>query len=295
MKRSTLLLIGILAALGIVTYIVLQRPGESTSDASSPEMLVSYDSSAVDKIQISSGGSTVILALEGGKWMITAPVHFRADQSAVAAALSRGRKIEVRGLVSNNPEKQGIFQVDSAGTLVQVFERGTEKAAFRIGKPGTSDNETYIRREGATEVLVGEGPLAYLYVKSPNDWRDRTVFRADRDRITSVRYRYGDTTFTLSFTDSVWQVDSRPASPAAVQSLLSTLSNYLANDFLDSSFTPPGPPAATVEVLDAQIRFYPMHGSGRFLVQSSRDPQWYVAEPYRAQDLLKRKRDLIAP
>jgi hypothetical protein len=258
-------------------------------------MLVTYDSSAVDRIQVTSGSSTVTLALEGGKWMITAPVHFRADQSAVAAAISRGRKIEVRGLVSNNPEKQGIFQVDSAGTLVQIFERGTQRAAFRIGKPGTRYDETYIRREGAAEVLVGEGPLTYLYVKSPNDWRDRTVFKANRDNITSIRYRYGDTTFTLSFTDSAWQVDSRPASSAAVQNLLATLSNYLANDFLDSSFTPSGPPAAMVEVLDAQIRFYRTNGSGRFLVQSSRDPQWYILDPYRAQDLLKRKKDLVAP
>jgi hypothetical protein len=295
MKRSTLLLVGILAALGIVTYIVLQRPGESNSDVSSPEMLVSYDSSGVDRIQVTSGGSTVTLALEGGKWMVAAPVHFRADESAVAAAVSRGRKIEVRGLVSNNPEKQKVFQVDSTGTLVQIFERGTEKAAFRIGKPGTTYNETYIRREGASDVLIGEGPLAYLFVKSPNDWRDRTVFKADRDKITSIRYRYGDTTFTVAFADSIWKVDSQPASPAVIQTLLGTLSNYLANDFYDSTFTPAGPPAAMVEVLDAQIRFYPGKEGGRFLAQSSRDPQWYILEPYRAQDLLKRKKDLLAP
>jgi len=294
MKRSTLLLVGILAALGIATYIVLQRPGESSRDASSPEMLVTYDSSAVDRLQVTSGGSTVSLALEGGKWMVVAPIHFRADESAVTAALSRGRKVEIRGLVSSNPEKQKIFQVDSAGTLVQIFERGAEKAAFRIGKPGTSYDETYIRREGENNVLIGEGPLAYLFVKSPRDWRDRTVFKADRDKITALRYRYGDTTFTVAFVDSIWKVDSQPASPAVIQNLLGTLSNYLANDFYDSTFTPAAPPTAVVEALDAQIRFYHSKETGKFLVQSSRDPQWYILEPYRAQDLLKRKKDFIA-
>ncbi len=34
MKRSTLLLIGILVTLGVVTAIVLQQPGESSSDKS---------------------------------------------------------------------------------------------------------------------------------------------------------------------------------------------------------------------------------------------------------------------
>jgi hypothetical protein len=294
MKRSTLLLIGILAALAIVTFFVLQRPGESSSSASSTEMLVSYDSSAVDRIEVTSGGSTVCLALENGTWMISSPIHYRADESAVNAAISRGRKIEVRGLVSNNPEKHGLFQVDSAGTLVKVFEHGVERVAFRIGKPGTSFDETYVRREGAVDVLVAEGPLAYLFVKAPKDWRDRTILKTDRDKITSIHYRYGDTTFTVAFADSIWKVDAQPAAPAVMQNLLGTLSNYLANDFLDSTFTPTGPPAALVEVAGVQIRFYQNKEKTKFLVQTSRDPQWYVVEPYRAQDLLKRKKDLVA-
>jgi hypothetical protein len=294
MKRSTLLLIGVLAALALVTFLVLQRPGESSSAASSTEMLVSYDSSAVDRLEVTSGGSTITLALENGTWMIAAPVHYRADESAVNSAISRGRKIEVRGVVSSNPEKQALFQVDSAGTLVKVFEHGVEKTSFRIGKPGTSFNETYVRREGATDVLVAEGPLAYLFVKTPKDWRDRTILKADREKITSIHYRYGDTTFTVAFVDSVWKIDAQPASPAVVQNLLGTLSAYLANDFLDSTFTPPGPPAAVVEVADVQIRFYQNKEKNKFLVQTSRDPQWYVVEPYRAQDLLKRKKDFIA-
>lgn len=293
MKRSTFLLIGILVALGVVTYIVLQRPGESSSDAVTRDMLVTYDSAAVDRLDISSGGSTLSLALEGGKWMIVAPVHFRADENAVTSAISRGRKIEVRGVVSNNPEKQGVFQVDSSGTLVKVFEHGNEKAAFRIGKAGTTFDETYVRREGEGNVLIAEGPLAYLFVKSPKDWRDRTIFKADRDKITGIRYRYGDTTFTVAFADSVWKVDSQPAAPASIQNLLGTLSNYLANDFVDSSFTPGGPPAALVEVDGTQLQFYRAGDSGRFLVKNSSDPQWFVVEPYRAQDLLKRKKDLL--
>jgi hypothetical protein len=293
MKRSTLLLIGILLALGIATYFVLQRPGETSSDTVSREMLVTYDSAAVDGIEITSGGSAVRLALEGGKWMIVSPVHFRADENAVTSAISRGRKIEVRGVVSSNPEKQGVFQVDSSGTLVKIFEHGAEKAAFRIGKAGTTFDETYVRRGGDNNVLIAEGPLAYLFVKSPKDWRDRTIFKADRDRITSIRYRYGDTTFTVAFVDSVWKVDSQPAAPASIQNLLGTLSNYLANDFVDSSFTPDGPPAAVVEVAGTQLWFYHAGEGGKFLVKNSDDPQWFVVEPYRAQDLLKRKKDLL--
>jgi len=49
MKRNTLILIGILALLILVTFLVLQRPGERSVSADGGGNLVSYDSAAIDK------------------------------------------------------------------------------------------------------------------------------------------------------------------------------------------------------------------------------------------------------
>jgi hypothetical protein len=292
MKRSTWILIVVLLLLAATTYLVLQRPGESSSPASAGEMLVSYDSAAVDKLEITSAGAAVVLALEEGKWMIVSPVHYRADDAAVTAAVSRGRRLELKGLVSSNPQKQSLFQVDTTGTQVRVFARGAETASFHIGKVGTSFSETYVRREGSNDVYIAEGPLSYIFVKSPKDWRDRVIFKADRDKIVNIAYRYGDTTFTLAFRDSVWEVDNEPASASVVQSLLGSLSNFLTNEFVDSGYTPTSAPSAIVELLGTQIRFYQPKNSTKLMVQSSQSPQWYEVENWRASEVLKRKKDL---
>lgn len=294
MKRSTLILIGILIVLAIATYLVLHQPGEMSSSGPSEDLLVQYDSAAVDKLQISAPVGSVTLALEGGQWMIVAPSHHRADANAVAIAVGRGRNIQVTGLVSTNPEKQSVFQVDSLGTLVRVFERGTEKAAFTIGKPGPVWTDTYVRRDGSTDVLVAQGPLSYIFAKSPKDWRDHTIFKTDETTLRSVRFQYGDTTFTLQRQDSLWKVNDTPATEATVRGLLGSLTNLRTDDFIDTVYTPAAAPAALIDAGGTQIRFFRDPATGKYAVQTSRDSQWYLIEEWKAQQVLKRQKDFLS-
>jgi Domain of unknown function (DUF4340) len=294
MKRSTIILAGTLAVLAIATYFVLRQPGETSTTSESTETLCHVDSSAVDKLEILTPSGSITLSLEGGTWMVAGQTgKFRADQSAVAAAVGRGKRIELRGLVSTNPEKQKVFQVDSAGTRIRFFEHGSPTASFVIGKPGPSWTETYVRRDGSADVYLAEGPLSYLYAKSLKDWRDRTIFRTDENLITSVGFRYGDTTFTLQRRDSVWLVDQTPAAEGAARSLITTLANLQSDEFIDSTFTPTAAPNAALDVAGTQIRFYLNKTTGAYAVQSSRDPQWFSIQSWRSQQILKRKKDLL--
>jgi hypothetical protein len=131
MKRTLWILIGILAALGIATFLVLRQPGEVSTTDTSGRVLVTYDSAAVDKIEVYSPGTSVTLEREAGRWMLISPVKYQADEATVALAIGTGRKIEITSLVSTNPEKRKLFQVDSSGTLVRVYERGVLKTARR--------------------------------------------------------------------------------------------------------------------------------------------------------------------
>lgn len=294
MKRSTIILGGILAILALATYFVLLQPGETSTTGESTETLCRIDSSAVDRVEIATPSGSVTLALEGGIWMVSGPGgRYRADQSAVAGAVGRGKKIDLRGLVSTNPEKQKVFQVDSAGTHVRFFEHGSPTASFIIGKPGPSWTETYVRRVGSNDVYLAEGPLTYLYSKSLKDWRDRTIFRMDENLITSVLFRYGDTTFTLQHRDTVWLVDQSPAAEGAAKNLASTLANFQSDEFIDTAFTPTGLPSAALEVGGTQIHFYLNKATGTYAVQTSRDPQWFSIQSWRSQQVLKRKKDFL--
>jgi hypothetical protein len=179
------------------------------------------------------------------------------------------------------------------GVLVRFFEHGTPGASFIIGKPGPSWTETFVRRDGSSDVYLAEGPLSYLFAKQLKDWRDRAIFRKDDNLITSVRFRYGDTTFLVEHRDTIWQVDQSRALESSARGLFSTLANFQADDFIDSAFTPATPPGAVVNVDGTEIRFHLNKDTGSYAVQTSRDPQWFSIQSWRAAQILKRKKDFL--
>jgi hypothetical protein len=293
MTKNTWILVGVLAALIVVAYLVMQRPGESSAPESSGKMLVDFDSAAVDRIEIHSPGNATVIEREGGVWMVTSPIHYRADDATVASALSSGKRMELKGLISSNPEKRSVFQVDSSGTMVRIFEHGAVKATFWIGKPSPSYTETYVRRQGSNDVYLASGMFSSTFSRRANEWRDKTIFKTDQDAISSVTLHFGDTTVTLTRQDSVWKVGDEVAKNDAVKSFLSALASLQADDFIDSTVSEMPPLAVQIEVAGTQIRLYKLKEGDRYYVQSSATPQLFQVYSWRAQQILKRKNDFL--
>ncbi len=292
MKRNTLYSIIVLIVLAIVAYFALHREGEISSTGSSGTMLASYDSTAVDRLVFVSATGTVVLEKEAGTWMLTSPFKYRADEASVTSAVGNGRSIELKSLVSTNPEKQKLFQVDSSGTRVQVYEKRNLKASFYVGKASSSFTETYVRLEGSNEVHLAAGMLSTYFNKQPKDWRDKTVFRVEESKVRSVRFQYGDTTFTLSIPDSMWRVDRDSANQSAVKPLITALANIQTDEFIDSTVSPLPKLSAIIEVEGTQIRFYKKDDT-KYLVQTSQSPQWFEVQSWRTTGFLKRKKELL--
>lgn len=292
MKRSQWILIGVLVVLAVATFFVLRQPGEVSTSDTSGRVLVSYDSAAVDKIEVRSPSGVIILEKEAGRWMLTSPVKYRADEAAIALAIGTGRRIQVTNVVSSNPEKRGLFQVDSNGTLVKIFENGAQKAAFVVGKMGTTYTETYVRVDGSNDVFLAEAMLGTMFYRQTKDWRDKTIFKMDEAAIKSVSFQYGDTTFTLAFQDSMWRIGKDTTVTANVKPFLTAIANLQADDFIDSALTMSKPPTAVLQVGGSQIRLYPKDG-GNYLVQTSQSPQWFELQSWKATQILKRRKDFL--
>ncbi len=295
MKRNTLILLGILVLLIAGVFLVLQKPGERSTTAGNEEVLVRYDSSAVDGIEIISAAGRVTLEKQGATWMLTEPIRAAADESIVTSTIGKGNAIALKGVVSSNPAKQALFQVDSTGTSVKFLAKGATLADFRVGKPGPAYTETYVRRESDNEVFLAEGMLGYLFARPARDWRDKTIFKTPLESVTSVQFHYGDTTFTLARQDSLWRVDGSPAGEDQVRGMLGSLTNFLADDFVDSTLTVVPPLAAVVEVQGVQIRFLKHPSSTTYVVTTSRSPQVFNVQEWKAGQVLKRKKDLEKP
>ncbi|MCU0453497.1 MAG: DUF4340 domain-containing protein [Bacteroidetes bacterium] len=292
MKRSTTILIALFVVLAALAVWVMQRPGERSLSTASGDRLVEVDSAAVDALEVRGSEGTVRLERRGMEWFVTRPIEARANASTIAGAIGQAGSLRVKGIASAKREKHGLFQVDSAtGTTVRMFAAGALQAAFVIGKPSDGFADTYVRKEASDDVALVAGSFGWTFNRTLRDWRDRTILAMPREEVREVLFQYGDTTFAMTFQDSVWYVDGRPANASAVEGVIGTLSNLTCDDFIDA---PSGTKvAASITVAGQQLRLSREPKGTRWWVQSSAGPQWYVLESWRADQILKRKRDLL--
>lgn len=293
MTRNTYYMLGLLALLALVAYLMMQRPGEQSSSGEAGEHLVNIDSLAVDKIEISSPSTRIVLEKRGVEWFVQEPVSYRADQSNVASLIHDSRNLQVKSVVSTKAEKHSMFQVDSMGTLVKMSGRGEEQAGFVIGKPGISYLDVYARRVNSDDVALISNASSYVFSRPVREWRDRTILKVPQENIKEVRFQYGDTTFVLAFRDSVWMIGRDSTQDWVVNSLLSSLADFQADDFIDTIWTKSPRITAQIAYAGAQLNFAYQKDSEKYFVRSSNSPQWFDVQSWRANQILKRKKDLV--
>lgn len=291
MKKNTIILAGLFIVLLIVAYVVMQKPGEQSASSASSGFLASIDSASVDKLEIKTPTSFLVLEKQGADWHIIQPVNFKANQATVAQTLHQLKNIEVKSVVSSKPEKHSVFQVDQNGTEIKVYEKGAEKLAFILGKMAASYTESYARRLNSDEVILVQGAYGYIFTRPVKEWRDKTINACPRETIKEVYYQFDDTTFSIAFKDSIWYVGKEKAQQTVVENILSSLSNFQADDFIDSTISPKI--MATILLNNNRIQFSFNKTTNKYAVLSSQSPQWFVLEPYRANQVLKRKKEIV--
>ena len=294
MKRNTLVLVVVLGVLLLVAVLVMQKPGEISSTGEAGDPLTAVDSLALDRIEINAPASAVVLQKKGVEWYLQEPLAYRADQASVASLVHDVRTLRVTNIVSNKPEKFGVFQVDSTGTRVRLFAGGKETSSFVLGKATTSYLEMYARREGSNDVLLVSGASAYVFSRPVRDWRDKSIVAVSRESIADVHYQYGDTTFVLAMKDSVWTIGGEKAQVDAVNTLLNSLASVQADDFVDTVMVQPPRVTAQIAYAGVQLNFFFIKQGEKYLVQQSGSSQWFEMQSWRASQLLKRKKDLTA-
>lgn len=295
MKNKRLLTLGLtFVLLVVVALVVMQKPGERSVGPGEGTPLFAIDSAAVTKVEIISPHHHLVLVKQGVEWYLQEPISYRADQMSVTSMIGQLGSVRSKGVVSSNPDKRGMFQVDSAGTVVTLYSSGEASVPLIVGKMGSSYTETYVRLPASNDVHLVNTPLAFLSSRTVNEWRDKTILKIPREEIRTVHFQYGDTTFSLVFRDSLWSVGGVRADDGTVSGLVSSLSDVQADDFLDTLSSKPPAIKAIITYAEKEIRFYEGRQPDTYRVQASTSSQWFEMKSWRAGQILKRKEELRA-
>src|SRR5262245_10733715 len=136
MNRKTLTALATVAVLGIIALIVLRQPEKGERSADKQRPIAKLKTSDVATIAVNKSGATTVIKSDGGKYAVTAPVPYAADEGVAKAAFEGLGKMDVSDLVTEQKAKHAEFEVDDkAGIhLVAKDKAGKVLADMIIGK-----------------------------------------------------------------------------------------------------------------------------------------------------------------
>ncbi|HWN80551.1 MAG TPA: DUF4340 domain-containing protein [Candidatus Udaeobacter sp.] len=265
--RSLALVFGALVAL----VLILERPwakGERNGEGKA--LYPKFSAEKVDRIEVFSTQDTVKLARKDkdkALWVIEGINTYPADTAAINRALAAVPKWTANQVVSKNPAKFGVYEVDSTGASVKVFAGGKDPVVDVIVGKTTAEGGTYFRPVNAEQVYASSDRVRSLFVKLERSWQDRKMFDVEPAQITRLKVEHGDSTAVFEKNpDGSWALKEPEAFPVKtddVDGLLNGLCKLIANGMPD---TLPTPSQAGFDHPKLRVRGERLDGTGIELV-----------------------------
>ncbi|MEI7663648.1 MAG: DUF4340 domain-containing protein [Bacteroidota bacterium] len=248
-NKTLLILFAVLATMAVIMIVYDNHRGERTFK----KELFSVDSAAVSSITIypkGKGKDPLKLSKTSSGWeVLSQKKHFPADSSIIRNILQSLSHITPERVSGTDKSSWKSFEItDSAGTRV-VVEQGTRVVAdFRTGKISFSQDrnsqnyggnrgmsvKSHIRVEGDERVYVVDGFLSMMFSDNPSQYRNRLVFKFDKNLVTKLTFVYpGDSSFVLAKNGTKWTINDQPADSAATTSYLGSIANTMGSEFAD--------------------------------------------------------------
>ncbi len=180
-KRPLLILAVIAVALvAIFAATSIKRDG---GDLAFPK----FDRQKAAKILIEGKEKRTVLEKQGDQWVVTSEHSLPAEQGVADRILDVVTKISRKDVVSTNPAKQSIYQVDSSGIWVRIEDgNGGDLASFVVGKTGPDYTSTYVRKASSNEVILFPQYLHAIFERGSRPWEDLALWHCDAGNVDQV-------------------------------------------------------------------------------------------------------------
>ena len=246
MKTKQLLILGAIFVVLAIVVLLFENPfGQSEYEKkveTAMPLFPNFNKEQVAKIEIIATGETTTLSKQNEEWVVTSMANYPADSESVQELLTKVTEFKNTQRVSNNPEKQAEFEVDSTGVEAKLIAANDKLLAHLfVGKTTPGFLSSYVRAADSNDVYVAQGYLQSVFDKGTRTWKDRTIFNFNKGIVTQLNIVSPEETVELSLdADGTWQL-LKPITAAAktseVDTLLTTLSELDTDDFAAATNT----------------------------------------------------------
>jgi hypothetical protein len=235
MNRSLLLMLGALIVL-VLIYMGIKSSRDATYH---PEAFVKVDTLKADAVRIHTKDDDILLQKQAGEWQLTEPVRYPADSRLVLELLSKltGMELETAEPLSQDPDRDTVFQVGDQGTRLMVMAGTDTMANVIVGKISSDSRHTYARKAGDKNVYLVKGMYTSQLTRRTRDWRDKVILDIAKDSIRQIDLQWPEQIFSLVKEDSIWTLEeggrSLPADKQKVEHLASSFFKFRTLEFVD--------------------------------------------------------------
>ena len=115
-----------------------------------------YDRGKLERVELESPKGKVALALQDGKWRITAPVALRADEGAVSELLFKARDLRARDFVAEDAKRLAAYGLDKPQIRLSVWEKEAKEPKILLLAPAREKDRAYATAlgQGAAGVVA---------------------------------------------------------------------------------------------------------------------------------------------
>lgn len=286
--KTLLIVLAVLIGIVVFTKIFDDKKGGGTFK----EELVNIDTSQVNIILVYPNAEQhkeIKLTRNGDAWTVQKEnISSEADTSHVKNLLGTLALVKPQRLAATEKSKWKDFNVDdSLGTRVRFLSGEKILLDIVIGKFSfnnmTRSGISYLRLAGEENVYAADGFIPMTVNQPFNEWRNKVIFRGNKEDWTKISFSYTDSSFILKKENGIWMIENAEPDSDKVEQYLNDLS-YLANSSFVDNFSPPVLPAMwlTIEgnnmASPVTIRAFPADSTDRFIINSSSNPDaWFSA------------------
>ena len=219
----------------------LGRSVPTSATAFRDKTVFAYDRSKLERVELDSPKGKVALALQDGKWRITAPVALRADESAMSQVLFKASDLRAKDFVAEDAKHLAAYGLDKPQVRITVWEKDAKEPKTLLLAPGREKDRAYVTTlgAGATGVEAVDATALADLARGVTDLRDRSLSEAfDTKDVTHVTIQRPAVTLALDRTgtgEEDWQLAAPKKGKtrgSRVSELLWTLRNLKWKDLV---------------------------------------------------------------
>src|SRR5215471_10141744 len=187
MKKNTLILLVMAAAIGVAVYFLEIKPGkprDEKSDESKPAF--AFKREDISSISITRSGQSVTLQDTDGKWTISQPLTAQANQSAVDSLVSSLTSAKIERTLTPSGEEMKSFGLEEPAVTVEIKLKSGETQNLKMGSKDFSGLSAYAQIGDSKDVALMPASVLTNSDKSLNDLRDKAILGASQFDIKSI-------------------------------------------------------------------------------------------------------------